>query len=277
MTAPSYPPAGTRALDCAPSARVARGTIRADSTRALAWAQDAIAAYGRPQPDGSVQLPSQAELNERFGFDRGSGATSSYLRALGPAVRRRRGGVVLDELILRSLLDAAEAKPDVLPSRTAEVARDLALRLGQPSEHGTALMVTRRGRLQPATEADMATVLGLSRSSVHRHLQRLRAAGRLRLRGRTWTFHPQPTARPPERARDRAQEAAVAATLRELYTRLEPLGGELEATARQLSSMLGRDDRLLLVAGCRQLGEIITAAVEDMSGRLFIIEKGAGL
>nr|MDQ6946064.1 hypothetical protein [Actinomycetota bacterium] len=250
----------TRSLPATPRAG---GTIRA-----LQWAQDAIASYGRPRADGSVELPCQADLNVHFGFDRGSGATSAYLRALGPAVRRKRGGVVLDELILRRLLDEAEATPDVLPSRTAAVARDLALRLGQPSEHGTALMATRNSRQQPATEADMATALGLSRSSVHRHLLRLRAAGRLRLRGRTWTFQhqpPVPVGR-PVRTRDRRREQAVATTIRDVYSRLEPLAGELEATALALSAELGRDDRLLLVAGCRQLAEIIAGAVDDMAG-----------
>jgi DNA-binding MarR family transcriptional regulator len=211
-----------------------------------------------------------------FGFARGSGATNAYLQALGPAVRRRRGGVVLDEVILRHLLDAAEAGGDTLPTRTAEVARDLAMRLGRASEHGTALLVERDGRLLPASVADMATTLGLNRSSVHRHLQRLQAAGRLRVRGRTWTFTPG-TPAAPVRGRNRARERSVAVTLGDLYGRLAPLAEELTTTAATLSDELGRDDRLLLAAGCRQLAEIITNAVDDMTGRIYIIEEGGGL
>jgi len=55
------------------------------------------------------------------------------------------------------------------------------------------------------------------------------------------------------------------------------LGYELDATGRQLSAELGHADQWLLSASCRQLSEIIGAAVDDMAGRLLSIKTMGGL
>ncbi len=71
--------------------------MRRRSSQALAWAQQVIAAHGQAQPDGTVLVPlTQAELSRVSGRARNNGSVAYYLRSLGPAVLRRRGGLVLD-------------------------------------------------------------------------------------------------------------------------------------------------------------------------------------
>src|SRR5205807_44381 len=97
------PPAGQamrRGLVNAEPASPGPGRVGAGAPvprRAAAWAWDAMSTVGEELDGGLVRLPyTQAELSARFGWPRNDGRVAAYLRALGPVVVSRRGGVVLD-------------------------------------------------------------------------------------------------------------------------------------------------------------------------------------
>ena len=161
--------------------RTARGV-------ALRWIREVLQTYGQPRLDGSCLVPmNQAELSEASGWSAASGTVSAYLNALGPAVLQRRGGIVVDRAAL-ARLEQTNPGPEELPSRTYEVAKLLALRLGRPGPRGTELVMSEPEGERPARVVDMAAAVSLSPSTVSRHLARLRRAGRIRRRGRTWVF-----------------------------------------------------------------------------------------
>lgn len=164
--------------------------MRTGSSRALVWAREATGAYGKTQPDGTCLIAlTQGALSAACGWSASSGTIGTYLNALGPAVLRRRGGIVVDLAALADL-EQSRVEASVLPARTHEVAKLLALQLGRPGPHGTELVRATATSTRPATVADMAATLALSASTVSRHLARLREAGRIRRRGRCWVFPP---------------------------------------------------------------------------------------
>ena len=94
-----------------PGARVPR--------RAAAWAWEAMSTVGVELDGGLVRLPyTQADLSARFGWPRNDGRVAAYLRALGPVVVSRRGGVVLDRHLLASIAppDDGPGTPDASPA-----------------------------------------------------------------------------------------------------------------------------------------------------------------
>lgn len=158
--------------------------------RAATWARTVIDLYGVPHADRWLIPLTQAQLAEEMGWARNSGTVATYLAALGPVVRQRRGGIALDPQRLADLENRLAAPPPTT-DRTDQVARDLTMRLGRPTPHGTTLMTRVGATSRPASLADMASLLGLHRSTVHRHLERLTTAGRLRYHDGFWTFPPQ--------------------------------------------------------------------------------------
>jgi hypothetical protein len=163
--------------------------VRLAERRAVDWARTAISLFGIPADDQWLIPLTQAQLAEKMGWSANSGTVAAYLAALGPVVRQRRGGIALDAQLLAEL-DGDVAAPPATTARTDQVARDLSMRLGHPTPLGTVLMIGAGPDAQPASIADMAAHLGLHRSTVHRHLQRLTAAGRLTFRDDAWTFLP---------------------------------------------------------------------------------------
>ncbi len=163
--------------------------MRLAERRATDWARTVISLFGIPL-DGHWLIPlSQAQLAEKMGWSTDSGTIGAYLAALGPVVRQRRGGIVLDTRLLADLESRLDT-PSVTTARTDQVARDLAMRLGHPTAQGTVLMAGTGPHTHPASIADMAAHLDLHRSTVHRHLRRLSAAGRLHYHDGAWTFPP---------------------------------------------------------------------------------------
>jgi len=153
--------------------------------RALAWAWDVLVRYGRPDGGSLVRVPlTQRQLAEKAGCS--AGTISWYLRCLGPAVHRSDVDLVLD----RVALGAMETESAVLePSpRCTAVGDELVAAFGRPGPGGRVdLVVVRHGRSQPASLADMAQHLAMTRSSAHRHLQALERSGRFGRDGR-WHF-----------------------------------------------------------------------------------------
>lgn len=150
--------------------------------RALAWAWDVLVRLGQPAGGSLVRIPlTQRQLAEEAGCS--AGTISWYLRCLGPAVRSSDVVVVLDRLAL-SQMDSD--RPSSQPSpRCSAVGDQLVDAFGRPGPGGrTDLSVTRHGRTRPASLADMAQQLGMTRSSVHRHLQALERSGRFGRDGR---------------------------------------------------------------------------------------------
>jgi DNA-binding transcriptional ArsR family regulator len=170
--------------------------VRLAQRRAVDFATTAISRFGIPVGDQWLIPLSQAHLATQMGWSANSGTMAAYLNALGPAVRQRQGGIVLDAQLLADL-GRRLAPPSTTTARTDQIARDLAMRLGHPTPTGTVIMAGTTPEAQPASIADMAAHLGLHRSTVHRHLQRLRAAGRLCCRQGVWTFPPSPEPSPP--------------------------------------------------------------------------------
>jgi AraC-like DNA-binding protein len=168
--------------------------VRPAERRAVDWARTAIFLFGIPTDDQWLIPLTQAQLAQKMGWSANSGTVAAYLSALGPVVLQRRGGIALDAQLLADL-DGGVAAPPATTGRTDQIARDLAMRLGHPTPLGTVLMVSAGTDQKPASIADMAAHLGLHRSTVHRHLQRLTASGRLRLHDGAWTFPP-PTSEP---------------------------------------------------------------------------------
>jgi hypothetical protein len=158
--------------------------------RAAAWARDVIELYGRPDEHDVWLVPvTQAELAQRMGWARNSGTVGTYLATLGPVVRQRRGGIVFDEHLLVQM-ESRLAQATAATGRSDEIARDLAMRMGQPTAHGTVLMAGTGPKAKPASLADMATLLGIHRSTVLQHLRRLAKDGRLHRAAGAWIFPP---------------------------------------------------------------------------------------
>lgn len=157
--------------------------MRTVSRSALAFAWDAVTSYGEPVAGADrdhVRIPlSQQELARRHRC--APSTVAWYLRCLGPVVVTRRQGLVLDRHALTMLMgDQCE-----LTSRTAAVERELLEAFAQPAADGTPAQFLRSpATLRPASLQDIATHLGINRSSAHRHLTALEQAGRLTLTGR---------------------------------------------------------------------------------------------
>lgn len=151
---------------------------------ALAFAWDMVSRYGEPVGGAGhdhVRVPlTQHELARRNGCS--PGTVSWYLRHLGTAVVTRRNGVVFDRAALASLRASA---PQLAP-RTALVERELLESFAQPAADGTyvELLVDHPAGPKPPSLQDLATQLGINRSSAHRHVSALEHAGRLQRRGR---------------------------------------------------------------------------------------------
>jgi IclR helix-turn-helix domain len=192
--------------------------------RAADWARTVIDRYGVPHAGRWLIPLSQAQLAEEMGWARNGGTVATYLTALGPVVRQRRGGIALDPQRLTDLENHL-ATPPATTDRTDQVARDLSMRLGHPTPNGTTLMIQVGNDYHPASLADMASLLGLHRSTVHRHLERLTAAGRLTYHDGAWTFPP-----PSDPSRRTAPDTDRACAPQELQ---DPL----EATAHRLRSL----------------------------------------
>ena len=152
------------------------------SGAALAFASQAIAQYGEPvgsRPDRVCIRLSQQELARR---SRCAPSTVSwYLRSLGSAVVTRRGGVVFDVEALAGLRDTKRLAP-----RTAVVERELLASFARPTgdDSQVELLVGDPTNPRPPSLQDLATQLGVNRSSAHRHISALEAAGRFRRDGR---------------------------------------------------------------------------------------------
>ncbi len=144
---------------------------------ALAFAEDVIARYGQPLVGGAddyvrVAL-SQQELAQLY--DCAPSTVAWYLRRLGHAVVSRRRGLVFDRGAVERELQKAAA-PRVAP-RTASVERELARNFGQSTADGTRVEVT-------ASLQELASHLGINRSTAHRHVAALQSAGLAERRGR---------------------------------------------------------------------------------------------
>jgi hypothetical protein len=125
---------------------------------------------------------SQAELSARCGYARNDGRVYAYLRDLtaGGVVECRRDLVLFDVDRLTEMERAVVVRP--LTPRSVEVGRILTETFGRPTADGTIILElgatsSRPGR--PARLADMSAVLGINRSSVHRHVRALRSQARL--------------------------------------------------------------------------------------------------
>lgn len=157
------------------------------SPRAIAWAWEVILHHGQPASDGLVRVAlSQRQLAIADGCS--PGTISWYLRSLGPAARRDAGAVVFDRRALSQLVEVA---PSAVTARCEAVANQLRDAFGQPSSDGNRLdlVVQDHGRWRPASLTDMATELGLARSSIHRHLNALERSGLFGRRGRLHFIH----------------------------------------------------------------------------------------
>ena len=151
--------------------------------RAVSWARQVIADHGVAWGGGLSAVPySQAELSARCGYARNDGRVYAYLRDLtaGGVVECRRDLVLFDVDRLTEMERAVVVRP--LTPRRVEVGRILTETFGRPTADGTIVLelgATSRRPGRPARLADMSAVLGINRSSVHRHVRALRSQARL--------------------------------------------------------------------------------------------------
>ncbi len=151
------------------------------SRSALAFAWDAVSRFGERVPGAGndhvrVGL-SQQELASRSQCT--PSTVSWYLRRLGPAVVTRRGGIVFD----RGALSQLGQNTHRLAPRTVAVERELVDAFARPTADGTRVELVNGEDGHRASLQDLATHLGINRSSAHRHVNALEAAGRLQRRG----------------------------------------------------------------------------------------------
>ena len=154
------------------------------SGAAIAFATDIIAHCGEPVPGVDEDLVrvrlTQHELARR---NHCSPSTISwYLRRLGPVVVDRHDGLVFD----RRALARVRAGVPALAPRTAFVEHELSASFARPTADGSEveLLAGNPAAPRPLSLQDLATHLGINRSSAHRHLSALEHAGRLQRRGR---------------------------------------------------------------------------------------------
>lgn len=141
--------------------------------RAVTWAWEVIAEHGTQLDDGTVNIGrSQAELSRLGGHRRNDGRIYAYVRDLGDVVVQRRGELILDQRRLAELERTMVVRP--LTQRTIDVGARLTEAFGRPAADGTIVLSvdTPEGE-RPARLGDMASELGMNRSSTHRHLRAL--------------------------------------------------------------------------------------------------------
>jgi hypothetical protein len=162
---------------------------------------------------------SQAELSARCGYARNDGRVYAYLRDLtaGGVVECRRDLVLFDVDRLTEMERAVVVRP--LTPRSVEVGRILTETFGRPTADGTIILELgatpgRPGR--PARLADMSAVLGINRSSVHRHVRALRSQARLA----NQRPHPWRLTAPSGGADERAERSGVIEDLVEVQAGL---------------------------------------------------------
>ena len=170
--------------------------------RAVGWARQVIADHGVAWDSGLTAIPcSQAELSARCGYARNDGRVYAYLRDLtaNGVVECQRDLVLFDVGRLSEVERAVVVRP--LTPRSVEVGQALTQTFGRAAADGTIVLEVRRSPGQasrPARLADMSAVLGLNRSSVHRHVRALRSHGRL--------ADPRPRVSTPDNGVDRRAE-----------------------------------------------------------------------
>jgi len=126
---------------------------------------------------------SQADISAACGFARNDGRVYAYLRGLaaGGVARCDRGVVLFDPQRLE-LMERALVVRRLTP-RAMEVAGILGQQFGRPAADGTVTLERDSGQssgpTNPPRLADMGDVLGMTRSSAHRHVSSLRSHGYL--------------------------------------------------------------------------------------------------
>ncbi len=142
---------------------------------AVVFALEAISQYGEPI-EGAGRDYVRIRLTQQELARRTACAPSTiawYLRQLGSAVVSRRGGLVFDRTALHQLtISTSRVAP-----RTEAVERELLRSFAEPAADGTGVEVS-------ASLQDLASHLGINRSSAYRHVAALQQAGRLQRRGR---------------------------------------------------------------------------------------------
>jgi len=241
---------------------------------AVAFALDAVSLYGEPLAGADadhvrVRL-SQQELARR---NRCAPSTVSwYLRRLGPAVVTRRGGLVFDRAALASLgTPTARLAP-----RTAAVERELLDSFAQPTADGTRveLLAGGAGGSRPASLQDVATQLGINRSSAFRHVAALERAGHLQRQGRRlYAVSTDHSAKEPtvDQHHEPAAPVVGAVTPQQLFQLLDKVTELLGLVAGMANQLLaacppatpGAHDPRFCGAQSAAGGEVRAAAVAD--------------
>lgn len=151
------------------------------SAAAVAFAWDTVSRFGECVP-GAGNDHVRVRLSQQ-GLARHNQCAPStvswYLRQLGPVIVSRRGGLVLDRGELSEL--GLDSRP--LAPRTVAVERELVDAFARPTADGTRVELVNGEDGHRASLQDLATHLGINRSSAHRHVTALEAAGRLQRRG----------------------------------------------------------------------------------------------